>query len=481
MARTKVKKIHQRETHCFEVRDSSQVKIPAPVFIPKGSSLKDPNPQAARLARQFINQNYGLLTDYNIDTSLTYDGQDVEIKFVAGTKIGALPLLSPTSGQADYGLVIKPRYHWSGLGPMLSAMGWKILPRPLKLPPIPGTERKVPPWVLSSIILFRIKNLLDRMERRFELVENDLRAPKGNINWTRYLTEKMPQAKFLNVPCQYPDLRDDRELKAAIHFTLKKHLNSLQTQRHTGIAAIQLIELCQRLLTKVKNVPSKIPQQKTIESWLRGTFKTAVFKEGLQAIEWTVDDRGLAGISDLQGLPWIMSMEQFFEAWVETIAEKLVRLIGGKLRTGREHETVYPLTWDPPYMGSQKSLIPDFIIEKEEMTIILDAKYKSHWEDLSSSNWYELADKIKERHREDLMQILAYSNLSDKSNVISCLIYPSRKNTWLSLKERDRISHRASVNVGKKKLTLLLTAIPMDAQIYDIAKILSKEIFKNNQ
>ena len=31
--------------------------------------------------------------------------------------------------------------------------------------------------------------------------------------------------------------------------------------------------------------------------------------EGMQAIDWTVEERGLAGLSDLEGIPWTMPME----------------------------------------------------------------------------------------------------------------------------------------------------------------------------
>ena len=51
-----------------------------------------------------------------------------------------------------------------------------------------------------------------------------------------------------------------------------------------------------------------------------------------------------------------MSMEQFFEAWVETLMSHVARRIGGIVRSGRERQTVVPLNWDPPYLGSQKSL-----------------------------------------------------------------------------------------------------------------------------
>lgn len=138
---------------------------------------RDPQAQAARLAQQFIRQNQGILKDFGISVNLTYDGNTIDLVFEANTKVGALPLLSPTTGRPDYGLVIKPRFDWPGLGPMLAMMGWRVIPTPLNLPLLPRSERKIPPWVLSTIVLFRLKALLDNLNRQFALAEAELLAP----------------------------------------------------------------------------------------------------------------------------------------------------------------------------------------------------------------------------------------------------------------------------------------------------------------
>ncbi|MEW5784404.1 MAG: hypothetical protein AB1767_04875 [Bacillota bacterium] len=138
-----------------------------------------------------------------------------------------------------------------------------------------------------------------------------------------------PWTCFLSVPCRFPDLRDDRELKGAIHFTLRKQLSGLQSQRTAGVVVLQLLKLCQELLERVRDVPALQPGQNRLNSWFCGNLGTAVFRHGIQAVEWTVDDRGLAGLGDLQGLPWLLPMDLFFEAWVETVVGQLVRRTGG--------------------------------------------------------------------------------------------------------------------------------------------------------
>lgn len=357
-----------RETACFETEDNTLLKIPTIKLI-KGQVSRDPQGQSARLAHQFLRQNKGILHDFCIEGNVHYDGASVDIQLMAGGQVGALPLLSPTSGRPDYGLVIKPRFGWQGIGPMLGAMGWKILPEPLPLPLLPRSDRKIPPWVLSTTILLRLQKLLNQLERRFEFVQADVQAPRGQVNWAEYATSKLPRADFLSVPCRFPDLRNDRELKGAIHFTLRKQLAGLQSQRTAGVVVLQLLKLCQELLERVRDVPPLQPSQNTLNHWLRGNFRTEAFRSGIQAVEWTVDDRGLAGLGDLQGLPWLLPMDQFFEVWVETIVEQLVKRIGGIIKTNCKRETITPLGWSPPHLGSQRYLLPDIVLEREKETM----------------------------------------------------------------------------------------------------------------
>jgi hypothetical protein len=143
-----------------------------------------------------------------------------------------VPLVSPLSGRQDFGLVVQPRFPWAGIGPMLAEMGWLISPTPLRLPLLKRSERRVPPWVLSFMVLARLKALLDRLERRFELITETRSGPKGNIDWTRYATREMPRGGFLQVPCTFPDLRDDRHLKGAIRFAIEN--SCAPSPRSTG-------------------------------------------------------------------------------------------------------------------------------------------------------------------------------------------------------------------------------------------------------
>lgn len=261
-----------------------------------------------------------------------------------------------------------------------------------------------------------------------------------------------------------------------IHFTLRRQLASLESQRHGGGAVLVLMQLCIDLLRAVDEVPPAAPTRRQLESWFRVPLATTAFFDGLNAITWTSDETGLGGATDWRGLPWALSMEQFYEAWVETVFERFARRFGGLLRVGRRRETITPIAWERAYLGSQKFLLPDLVIEQEDRVIIVDAKYKDHWEELRQHRWLQLEDEIRERHREDLLQVLAYSTLSDRKATTACLAYPCTPETWESLRERGMLSHRGAIYAGRRKIDLVLVAIPIGNQLGELVEYLGEAL-----
>jgi 5-methylcytosine-specific restriction endonuclease McrBC regulatory subunit McrC len=173
-----------------------------------------------------------------------------------------------------------------------------------------------------------------------------------------------------------------------------------------------------------------------------------------------------------------MSMDAFFEAWVETVLRSAVTQTGGTLKTGRQRETVAPLAWEPPFRGAQKSLVPDFVLDLDECTLIVDAKYKRHFEELEHGRWASQDTDLRERHRRDLLQILSYANLSETSRVICCLVYPCSIETWESLRLRGRLFHKAALAARSRQVQTWLTAVPMCTSPEQVACALAAEIRK---
>lgn len=236
------------------------------------------------------------------------------------------------------------------------------------------------------------------------------------------------------------------------------------------MVVVELMQICVALLHLVDEFAPMPPTRKQLESWFRTPLSSPAFLDGLNAITWSAEETGLGGMTDWRGLPWSMSMDQFFEAWVETVFQRFTKRFGGILRAGRRRETITPIAWERPFLGSQKFLLPDLIIEQEARTIFVDAKYKDHLDALQRHRWSELEDDLRERHRDDLLQVLAYSTLSESKEITACLAYPCTPETWESLSERDMLSHRAAIYAGSRKIGLVMIALPMGGNLDEMVR-----------
>jgi hypothetical protein len=117
------------------------------------------------------------------------------------------------------------------------------------------------------------------------------------------------------------------------------------------------------------------------------------------------------------------------------------------------------------------------VLERDTETLIIDAKFKGHWEELQLGRWGELDEVLREHHRTDLLQVLAYSTVAASKMMTACLVYPCTYQTWKFLKRQDRIVYRGSVRAGSRKIGILLTAVPMIARLEEVATELEKACF----
>ncbi len=444
------------------VPDSTEAFVPALEWL--GGEGSDPHAAAERRAEGLLTANTGLLRDLGVTADVTRRHGEPCLRIHTSTRIGAVPLRSPVTGRPDFGLVVEPRFAWASAGDMLAGTGFRVVPDLLPLPDLPQSERRVPPWVLSSVVLLRLRALLDSLQRRFAVTSAELRAPRGQVAWAQYAATRFALGRCLDVPCRFPDLRDDEELRGAIHWVVRRHRDALLGQRSAGLVVRRLIALCDALLARVGGSTPRMPVSRQREGWSRRSVAPRVFLEGIQAIDWTVEERGLAGLSDLTGLAWRMDMEVFFEAWVEAVAEEASRRVGAQLRAGRRQETRVPLDWAPPSAGSQRSLVPDLVLQRDGVAVVLDAKYKRHAEEIERLGWAHTDERLREQHRGDVLQALAYSTLFDAPRVVACLVYPASPTAWAGLVERGRTVTRARVRSGSRHVELALMAVPLSGE-----------------
>jgi 5-methylcytosine-specific restriction endonuclease McrBC regulatory subunit McrC len=167
----------------------------------------------------------------------------------------------------------------------------------------------------------------------------------------------------------------------------------------------------------------------------------------------------------MDGLAWALPLDRLWEDHVSAKVEAQVRQEGGTLRLGRRGETVTPLHWSSPAYRSLSHLLPDIVVTRPDSVWVVDAKYKSHFAEIDETGWRQMATDIRESHRADVHQVLAYSALFDVPELKATLAYPLRRETWEALKERrlDRVS--AEIFAGSRHLELELWGLPFDAGV----------------
>lgn len=375
--------------------------------------------------------------------------------------VGAIPLRSGTSGQVVAGFVVRPRFGWTGIGSILENIGWHAAPDILPMPLVPGSGREVPPWVLAGPVLARLKALLDSLNRGFDFRSDTLRAPRGTILWSKYLRESLATGRWHHVPSRFPDLSSDPLLRGAVRWTIERVLQELTTVAGHDRIAVGLEHDALLMLERVRDVPRVYPRTELLRRVVGGDpFVGEVLRSGLDAMGWVRDERGLGGGRQMDGLAWTMALDCLWECYVAAKVREEVRRTGGTMRTGRLGETVTPLHWSDPSHRSLGHLVPDIVVMRGRTAWIVDAKYKSHFAEIDESGWRRMADDIRDSHRADLHQVLAYTSLLDADEITATLAYPLRQDTWMALRARGLDRSIANVYHGARHITLELWGLP---------------------
>lgn len=414
-------------------------------------------------AENFLAANRPGLTALEVEPELVPRPDQIDLRLRPGGTLGAVPLHRPDTRRIAGGVVVRPRFGWSGIGPILQRVGWSASPRFLQLPLVPGSAREVPPWVLAGPVLQRLGSLLREIHRGFHLVEEVRTMPRGQILWGRYVSEQMARGAFHHLPCRFPELGPDALLRAYLRWGIQEVRRSLLPHAAADTIARRLAEAADELLASLRDTAARAPDRSTLDRLMLGSgLPSVVLHHGLEALGWIVDERGLAGQAETDGLAWALPMADLFERWVEHLVRHWAREIGAEVATARTGETTVAIHWPRGTASSLKSLVPDLVVRRGDAVTIVDAKYKGHFQELDETRWTELATKLREQHRHDVHQALAYAALYEAEQVTTVLAYPMRFATWARLAEHGRTVVTAEITGGGRSVRIALLGVPLE-------------------
>lgn len=412
-------------------------------------------------AESFTRLNEAALAALDVRIEVVPGPEGVAIRLVPGGRAGAVPLRSAQTGHVAGGFLVRPRFGWAGIGRVLSETGWHAAPEFLSLPLVPGSGREIPPWVLAGPVLARLEALLRSLRRGYHEVEAVLRRPRGRILWERYLAESLAHGRWDRLPCRFPDLDADPRLRREVRWTVERLHRDLAMVGGTDPVAAALAALAARLMEQLVDVMPLMPRRQDLrQAPGAGRLFDEAVRRGVEAMAWVVEERGLGGGRELDGLAWTLPLDRLWESYVEAVIRREAALTGGEVKAGRRGETTFPLHWSDPMHRSLGHLVPDIVVRHGGRVRVVDAKYKAHLAELDEVGWRRFTDETREAHRADLHQVLAYAALYDAEEITATLVYPLRRETWEVLRRRGKDVSGADLFYGGRRIRLELRGIP---------------------
>lgn len=433
-----------------------------PVIIPPGDfAPSQRSPGWGPYAETFLRFNAEAFVALDLQPEVFSGSSGTALRVRPGERAGAVPLRSGLTGHVVGGLVVKPRFEWAGVGQILSETGWYASPDFLNLPLVPGSAREVPSWVLAGPVLTRLGALLRALSPGYRQMEEVLLKPRGHIIWTRYLGQSLVRGFWHHLPCRFPDLATDPLLRRYIRWSLERLHRDLIGVGGSDSIALGLATLAVQLIESLADVTALMPRRQELDRILAGRrVLEDVLRRGIEAIAWIVDERGLGGGNERDGLAWVLPLAKLWESYVESIYRREVADIGGEVKVGRLGETVFPLNWSDPAHRTLGHLVPDIVIQRGRSVQVVDAKYKAHLAEVDDTGWRRFEEETREAHRADIHQILAYASLYEAEEVTATLVYPLRRSTYIALRERHRDRSFAELLHGGRRVRLELRGLP---------------------
>jgi len=409
----------------------------------------------AEYLQKFNDYNKDFFDFLQVSPKIEGSGKEVSLSFKSGRFIGAIPLRSPDTGKQIGDFVVKPRYtsaedQFSGYIEIVTQLEAEIVPEFKYSIPLLSQNTMKPPLYLEAI---KFVNLLEKAVKikwnKFQTVKRIYKYPKPQVNWKDYVEKEFDPTERLLFPCHASILSKFHseffELKY-VYSIAKREIISFNTP-------LNIKHQYRDLLTHLDNTLYEFPEKSIKE--LKIHFSDPVIIKNLKFQGNKILKRNFEEIT-----AWRIDFSLLFEKYVQFVFNQVSLEIGAiQLNNYKIKRTSYI---NPPW--SLNYLEPDIILIKSNMDIVVDVKYKSHLFNLQSTT-----EDLKEEHRKDLHQLLAYTAFTKNKNKIAILCYPYVKEYTSFLDYTSPVS--------KTKVKILLLGIPLKkSKLNDLKKLIINQL-----
>lgn len=375
--------------------------------------------------QKFLLLNKKMFSFAGIALEMNGTGSDLSINFKTAGYIGAIPVRMPYDGIAHKDFHITPRFDnsnnaFSDLTQLLSKLDYSISPEYANGAELSQPLQLRPPMYYEAAKFIELFETAHKQNWvKFEVVKQNHRFPKSNTNWPKYAESNYDPRKSLLYPSS----------------------DSILSKNHSEWQQlVYIFEIAKSIILK-QNVPESIRykyrdkiislEKKTDSIKPLITNDIAIHASDPHSIK---EVKRQANILLQKGstscVAWRIDMAMLFERYIQYIVTRsLIGLNGTVISNSKIKGRGQIAQWGLKYLE------PDMIIKYNSNIYMADAKYKAHYYAFGQNS-----EILKETHRSDLHQLLAYCSFSPGKNKTGILFYPSNTPKWRKINYTERLS-----------------------------------------
>ncbi|MCK6615942.1 MAG: hypothetical protein HUU43_04190 [Ignavibacteriaceae bacterium] len=397
--------------------------------------------------QKFVEYNKSGFTFLGVYPFLTGADKNTSLCFRTSSYIGTIPLRSSDTGKQIGDFFVVPRFtgrdRFGDYIEILNLLGKEISPEIIESLPLASGKNFRPPMYLEATKFINLLELLIfRSWRKFDAIEKISSQASGQINWNKYCLNEYKIENRLKFPIRKNILSELHDEYAEIRYVFDLCQSELLSSNTPLRIRLSLKKLLNMIEGKLYYQEPKKTNQIAIHSSDSPTLKLC-----------KAQANRVLNFNFVQSTAWRVDFSVVFERYVQYLIREVAKETGGKLFSNfkiHANSSKY-YTWE------LKHLEPDAIYQKGNLLIYIDAKYKSNL-----YNKIDYSDLLKDDHRHDLHQIMAYSSFSKTEVKYGLLCYPSHK---LEIKETK---YKNSINDSINSIFVL--GLPLKKDIVNEAK-----------
>jgi hypothetical protein len=379
---------------------------------------------------KFIAYNSELLNFLGVQADIVGTDQNASMAFRTSSFIGTIPLRSSDTGKQIGDFIVSPRFvgkdRFQDYIEILDLLDDDISPEVVDSMPLISGSNFRPPFYLEALkFISSLEEVLKRPWRKFDNVNINPDSPVGSVNWSKFIANQYKVEDVPRFPTRMNILSELHSEFAEIRYvfdTCKMELLSSRTPQR----------IRQRLRSRLAFLDEKLYRHVPKQSNYIGIRAS----DSISVKHCKDQANRILGRKLADSTAWRVDFNDVFEKFVQHILRQVGKEVGGKLYPNHR----IPSKGGQRFTWELRHLEPDAIYQSEHLLIFIDAKYKSNLYNKFSGSEY-----VKDEHRHDLHQILAYTGFSRTERKYGMLCYPSNVLELKSTTFRNNINETNNV------------------------------------